>query len=210
MIRRLQRGEAVVLMCLLATLGIAGSSLAERPFRGMQRDPGGFIERAVEELGLDDETSRAVRAVADESRQRGEELRKNVRKARRAMRDLLEQDQVDEDVVMAQADQIAALEAEASKHRLSTILRIRALLTPEQRSKMMSMHEARRERRRDRVADRLEESCGNAIDSYCGEAEPGFETMACLRDHRDEIAPTCRDAIAHRRPHRGPGKGSSD
>jgi Spy/CpxP family protein refolding chaperone len=56
----------------------------------------------------------------------------------------LEHENPDEAAVMAQADAIGALKTEAQKHRLRTMLQVRALLTPEQRTKLLDMLRARR------------------------------------------------------------------
>jgi Spy/CpxP family protein refolding chaperone len=49
---------------------------------------------------------------------------------------------------MQQAEKIGALETDLQKQRLHTMLRIRALLTPEQRDELVKIHEERRGRHR--------------------------------------------------------------
>jgi Spy/CpxP family protein refolding chaperone len=68
------------------------------------------------------------------------------------MRRLLGQDRPDEAAVMQQAERIGALEIELHKQRLRTMLRIRALLTPEQRRELVTIHGERHRGRQRRPA----------------------------------------------------------
>ncbi len=57
---------------------------------------------------------------------------------------LLSQDDPDEAAVMQQAETIGKVETEMHKHRLSTLLAVRALLTPEQRAELTRIREEMR------------------------------------------------------------------
>jgi Spy/CpxP family protein refolding chaperone len=60
------------------------------------------------------------------------------------MRRLLDGESPKLDDVMQWADRIGAAETELKKRRLRTMLEIRALLTPEQRQKLVQIFEERR------------------------------------------------------------------
>jgi Spy/CpxP family protein refolding chaperone len=102
------------------------------------------LEHLVESIGLDEKTLTEVYKVIDASKAEHRELRRKLREVHDRMHSLLEQKEPDEAAVMAQADTIGALETEIQKQRLRTVLQVRALLTPEQRAKLLELLRARR------------------------------------------------------------------
>jgi Spy/CpxP family protein refolding chaperone len=145
---------------LLAGLAVAGSGQAQPPFGrhhggpggpGGPRGPGGphvgLIEEHAEQLGVDEETLEKIRAIVDESRAAGEDLRAELRDAHGALRELLSQDSPDFDAAMAQVETIGELEIQERKNRLGAMLRIRSLMTPEQRAELSRIREEARSRR---------------------------------------------------------------
>jgi Spy/CpxP family protein refolding chaperone len=123
-------------------VSLPDSAVARPP--GLPPDHGARLEQLVEALGLDEATLAKVQQIIDASKAEHQELRQRLRKAGRQMHALLEQENPDEAAVMAQADAIGALKIEAQKHRLRTMLKVRAFLTPEQRAKLLEMLRARR------------------------------------------------------------------
>lgn len=103
------------------------------PFHGER------FKQAVAELGLDEKVLTEVNSILDASSVEQQQLRLKLNEAHERMHTLLEQSEPDEATVMSQADLIGALETEARKHRLRMILRVRALLTPEQRTKLLEL-----------------------------------------------------------------------
>ena len=135
--------SAAIAICLAGGLALPA---AARPGPGMGVPPGFFLEKAISKLELPAEQKTAVQVVIDQARPAGEKLRDEVKTAHEAMRTLLEQDSVDETAVMAQADAVGAAMTESRKHDLRTMLQVRALLTPEQRTQLQQLVEAKRER----------------------------------------------------------------
>lgn len=109
---------------------------AQAPPYGMA---GGFIERHAEELGLSDETVKAMRETVEKSRKENERLRGQVEKAQEQMRTLLDKDMPDEAAVMAQAEKIGELVTAQRKNQLAAMLKTRAMLTPEQRAQLQQI-----------------------------------------------------------------------
>jgi Spy/CpxP family protein refolding chaperone len=101
--------------------------------------PDRFFAEHADELGIDDATLTQIRGIVDASRAEGRELFDRVRQERGTMRDLLSQDSPDEAAVMAQADVVGDAMTALRKHRLATMLKIRALLTPEQRAALVKL-----------------------------------------------------------------------
>jgi Spy/CpxP family protein refolding chaperone len=191
---------------LAAALTLSGVGFAQPPFgpTGSHRDPGTFIEENAEALDLDDETRSAIRSIVAESKDAGDELHSKVRELHKGMKALLSQGTPDESAVMKQVDAIGVAEVEMHRHRLGTMLKIRALLTPEQREEMTRL----REDSRGRWRHALLEECEADLEALCPEADDRWSRKQCLREQREEVSPTCRDAIrAAKRDRHGSHKG---
>lgn len=102
------------------------------------------LERNAERLGLDERARAEIRSLADAAREESRGVETGLRTLHDEMRKLLDQETPDLDGVLRQADRIGAAETELSKLRLRTMLRIRGLLTPEQRQELVRIHEERR------------------------------------------------------------------
>ena len=198
------RRAALVSLALGAIL-LAAPASARRgghhgPHHGM--DEQGFIQENAERLGLADETRRAIEAIVEESHARAAALHDEHREARRALKQLLSQDDPDEASVMGQAEALGRIETELSKHRLGTMLRIRALLSGEQRSQLL---EIRREKHARKEA--LREACTGEIEQWCPDAESSWDRRRCLRENEERVSPGCAAALETLGcEHRGSGR----
>ena len=120
------------------------------------------------------------------------------------MHDLLSQETPDESAVMQQAEAIGQAETELHKHRLGTLIKIRALLTDEQRAELIRI----REETRAQWLQPLIEACEADVDQFCPDDEDRWSRRRCLRDHWEELSADCQDAVEAargeaRRGHRG-------
>jgi Spy/CpxP family protein refolding chaperone len=191
---------------LVAALTLSGVGFARPPFEhaGSDRDPGAFIEENAESLGLNDETLSAIRSIVAESKDTGDQLHSKLRELHKGMKALLSQGTPDESAVMKQVDAIGAAEVEMQRHRLGTMLEIRALLTPEQREEMTRL----REDSRGRWRHALLEECEADLEALCPEADDRWSRKQCLKEQREKVSPACRDAIkAAKRARHGSHKG---
>jgi len=105
------------------------------------------LERNAGRLGLDERTRSEIRGIADAAREESRGAEAGLRALHDEMRKLLDQEAPELDGVLRQADRIGATETELSKLRLRTMIRIRGLLTPEQRQELVRIHEERRRER---------------------------------------------------------------
>jgi Spy/CpxP family protein refolding chaperone len=117
----------------------------ERPGRGRFRH--GLVERLSAQLGLDPAKQAEIQKIASAARADGRPLVENMRSLRDQLRGKLAEDAPDQKAVMQLADKLGAAETEVHKHRLRTLLRIRELLTPEQRRELVRLLDERREHR---------------------------------------------------------------
>jgi Spy/CpxP family protein refolding chaperone len=185
------RLTAFVPLALAALLLAAPASARRGGHHGHHgMDEQGFIRENAERLGLSDETRQAIEAIVDDSHARAAALHEEHGEARRALKDLLSQDSPDEAVVMGQADVLGRIETALSKHRLGTMLRIRALLTPEQRSQLL---EIRREKHARKEA--MREACAADIGQWCPDAESSWDQRRCLRKNEERVSAGCAAAL---------------
>ena len=128
------------ILILVVVLTLCGwNSWAQPPGPPTRHAPHGQrLERLVEELGLDAQTLAQVGAIIDASRAKKRTLRRQLREAHKQMRSmLLEEESPRETALLEQADRIGGLRTELRKEQLKTMLRVRALLSPEQRAKLL-------------------------------------------------------------------------
>ncbi|MFQ5657468.1 MAG: periplasmic heavy metal sensor [Candidatus Methylomirabilales bacterium] len=142
-----------IVAVLLLGLALPHSGLANRDRLG---GPGGYhrggpqflFEKHAERLGLDGKTLEQIRAISEAAKGQSSELHTKFREAKTTMRKLLSAETPDKTAVMKQAEIMGAIKTDLRKHKLATILEIRALLTPEQRQELIKMRKERRSGRR--------------------------------------------------------------
>jgi Spy/CpxP family protein refolding chaperone len=200
---------------LVAGVLVAAAGHARPPFHGPgPHDPGGFVERHAEQLGLDAAQQETIRGILDESHEGGSALHEELRALRGELHELLMQDPPDEEAVMAQADAIGAAEVALHKQRLSTMIAIRNQLTPEQREALKELRGSLREF----AGKGLDEDCASDLERLCPDAGDMLGRAHCLRENRDELSQECSEALqcmrrrhmrggGWRRLHRGGGPG---
>jgi Spy/CpxP family protein refolding chaperone len=126
----------------IRSLTLAALLLAALPFlaapalAGPHHGGPGRLERQLEKLGLSDAQKTKVQAILDAAKPKREEVRGKMRAAFDEMRALLDQESPSESAVLAQADKIGAIQTEAHKAMLTTLLAVRKELTPEQRAQL--------------------------------------------------------------------------
>jgi len=167
-------------------------------------DPGALVALYADELGLDDETLTTIQEIISSTHERGRALRFEREEAHRRLNFMLSLDEPDETEVLDQAVKIGRIRIEESKHRLSTLLRIRTLLTPEQRRQLAELQ--RRAPREQQWRD-ARTACEGDIQRLCPDAARGRETHECMREHRDELSEGCSTATQELRRRGGPPRG---
>lgn len=145
--------KLLIAYVLMTGLVFSTVSLAEAGPHRLRGGYGGFLEEHATRLGLNEKTQVAIREIIDKSQDESRDLFQKLREARLKMRDLLSQDTPDVTAVMHQAEILGPIETETRKHRLGTMLRIRALLTPEQRQELMRIRKESMPRKRHRGPD---------------------------------------------------------
>jgi Spy/CpxP family protein refolding chaperone len=97
------------------------------------------IEKIADKLGVSEETAKQMKSLVYESKRKGIPLKAKGEAARLDLRELMDSDAPDEAQVMAKIEAIGQIQIEARKLRIGTMLKVRALLTPEQRKTLRKM-----------------------------------------------------------------------
>lgn len=185
------------MVVLLAVFHGDRAAMAGPPFGGGEPRIAEMLEQDAAAIGLDEETLERLRGVVAAARGEEERIHGEVRAARLVLRDLLSAEKPDEAAVMRQADVLGALETDALKHRLRTLLAVRPLLTDEQFARLRELRHGRREA--------VREACGADVARLCASDDDqpsGRGLFRCLRRHADELSPACRNALQEARgPH---------
>lgn len=182
--RNLNRVTGLLLCAIVASV-----ATAEPPPFAKRHAPdiAEMLERDAEAIGLDGETRERIRAVVAAARTEAEAVERELHEQREALHRLLSVDRPDEAAVMRQAERIGALETDALKHRLRTLLAVHPLLTDEQLARLREL----RERRIGAVFER----CSEELAAFCPGVGPGPGRVRCLRRHDDRLSDPCREAL---------------
>jgi Spy/CpxP family protein refolding chaperone len=175
-----------------------------------------FVSRYAAELRISDATLEQIRAVEEQQRAERDVIAAELRAQKRALRTLLAGANPREAEAIALARKIGTLETDLSVSRLTAMMRMHALLTPEQNE---ALHEKMRGRffERREVLGAATAACEPEIAQHCeeGDGPPGPAVMCLLHKRRAEnlaLSAACETALQEIPPpffvrHRGPPPG---
>lgn len=131
---------------------IAQASSDAPDFRKGRRGKRG-MKKIFQELNLTTEQQQRIQAIRQESKENNSSLRQEMRQTKEEMRELMANDTSDNEL-RQQHEKIQNLKKELGNQRFETMLKIRQVLTPEQRTKMAELKQQRWEKRRQRWESR--------------------------------------------------------
>ena len=149
-------GGAAVTRCGVCVWGGGGSRedyeerLGAVEAGGGGKEGGPWNDNFIQELGLDDDTLSQIKEIRRGSRDSKLDLEYKIKKAKNALKDLLSEDNPRESEVMDAVEEVGELETTMRKSRLRTMLKINALLTPEQRTKFRQFQRERKAQKREK------------------------------------------------------------
>lgn len=147
--------------------------------------PEAVIERYAEELGIDEATLERIRALSEQHRAEQQVILTELQQQKLALRTALSAEQPDEAAVIALARKIGTLESDLSVARLTSLMRIRAELTPEQNAALRDKMERRFTERRAQI-DQILTACEAEISQHCADQAngPPPHALMCLVEKR--------------------------
>ncbi len=152
---------------------------------GMPLPPEAAIERHAEELGIDEATVERIRALSEQHSAEQQVIVAELHQQKLALRTALAAPQPDQAAVIALARKIGTLETDLSVARLTSMMRIRAELTPEQNAALHDKMERRFTERRAQI-DQILTACEAEISQHCADRTDGPRPHAlmCLVEKR--------------------------
>jgi len=123
----------LVFGAVLALAAVPASARWGRGGPGVDR-----LEDRLDSLGLDDATRAKINGILDQSRADARALRAQMRPIHQQIHTLLQVSPPDEAAVLAQVDQLGALQTQAHKQHIQTLIQVLALLSPDQRQSLQS------------------------------------------------------------------------
>lgn len=144
------------ILTLLALIGLlsAGSSLYAQTAQqqpASETQPGGLGGDPIRQLNLTPEQREQIRAIRENNRVERAAINERVRHTNLALDEALNSDSADESLVEQRVRDVAAAQAAAMRMRILTEVRIRRVLTLEQRSVLRSLQQQAKEIRRERL-----------------------------------------------------------
>ena len=144
----------LVLVCVVS---VAGQTMQPQAAPQMP-PPGPFGGDPIRELNLTPEQREQIRVIRETNREERAAINQRVRETNRALEEVLDTESPDESAVEQRVREAAAAQAAAMRMRIISEVKIRRVLTPEQRVLLRGMrkqaHEARGERRRENLEQR--------------------------------------------------------
>lgn len=131
--------KRVATFCIACLWFACGTLLGQEPGNAPRQDPIAehvlppeLIMQHQKAIGLTDAQKNAVIGEIKQAQGRMVEVQWDLQRALERMVELLGQDKVDEQGVLAQLDKVLAVEREAKRVQLGLAVRLRNVLTPEQ------------------------------------------------------------------------------
>ena len=147
---------AISLVILAVVPLCAQTPPPEPPPEAMQRR--NFGGDPIRELNLTAEQREQIRMIREQNRAERATINQRVRETNRALEEALDSDNPNQSVLEQRIQEVSAAQAEAMRMRIKTEVKIRQVLTNEQRIMLKEMrrnvHQLRERRREDGVVDR--------------------------------------------------------
>lgn len=153
-------GRILTLLALLGFLAVVPSFHAQtvqQPPASQEPQQGGAGGDPIRQLNLTPEQREQIRSIREHNKDERAAINERLRDTNRALEEALNSENPDEAVVEQRVRDVAAAQAAAMRMRILTEIRIRRVLTPEQRNILRSLQQQAKESRQERRMDSAEE-----------------------------------------------------
>ncbi|MFQ5659446.1 MAG: Spy/CpxP family protein refolding chaperone [Gammaproteobacteria bacterium] len=142
---------ALITLLFIATYGSALFAQQPGPRQPSQGEnrlfsmlyPPDLVMRHASEVQLSDQQKKAIKTAIKEVENKSLDIKWDLRDEAEQLTGLVSEQQVNEQAVMKQADKVMTLEKEMKKMQLSLLIRIKNILTPEQKGKLQELRRNR-------------------------------------------------------------------
>ena len=154
---KLQIFTVLATLFFVSVISVAGQTMQPQAAPQMP-PPGPFGRDPIRQLNLTPEQQEQIRVIREANREERAAINQRVRETNRALEEVLDTENPDESVVEQHVREAAAAQAAAMRMRIVSEVKIRRVLTQEQRVVLRGMrkqaHEARGERRLENLEQR--------------------------------------------------------
>ena len=141
-----------VLVFFIAAPSICGQTDQQQTASPVSQQPG-FGGDPIRELNLNPQQREQIRTIRQQNQTERAAINERVRETNRALEALLDSDNPDEAAVEERMREVTAAQAAAMRMRILTEVRIRRVLTPEQRNLLRALRQQANQLRRERQLD---------------------------------------------------------
>ena len=145
-----------VLVVLVAAPSICGQTAEQQPEATVPQQPRPGVD-PIRELNLTPQQREQIRTIRQQNQTERAAINQRVRETNRALEALLDSDNPDEAAVEDRMREVAAAQAAAMRMRILTEVKIRRVLTPEQRNLLRALRQQANQLRRERPLDSPDE-----------------------------------------------------
>jgi Spy/CpxP family protein refolding chaperone len=152
--------RVLMLLTVLAFSGVVPSILGQttpQPAAIAEPQQRAFGGDPIQQLNLTPEQREQIRSIRENNRADRAAINEQLREANRALEEALNSDNPDEALVEQRLRSVAEAQAASTRMRVLTEIRIRRVLTLEQRNILRSLQQQARESRRERMLANPEE-----------------------------------------------------
>lgn len=151
------KGKLFTLMlALIATAGAGSRVLGQNQQTPPEHQPAGQLGDPIRQLNLTPDQLVQIRTIRQQTNVERANVNRRVVEANRALEAALDTDTPDESAVEQRVRELSAAQAESMRMRISTEVKIRRVLTLEQRVLLRTLRQQAQELRRDRMDGRNE------------------------------------------------------
>lgn len=133
------------------------SQTTQQPQGTPEQQQGGFGGDPIRQLNLTPEQREQIRSIREHNKDERAAIGERLRESNRALKESLNAENPDEAVVDQRIQDVVAAQAAAMRMRILTEIRIRRVLTPEQRNILRTLQQQAEETKRERLMDNAEE-----------------------------------------------------
>ena len=135
----MNRKTRMTLLGLIFGLACLPALAHAKPKRGQGMLNPKRIERMAEKIGVSEGVRKEMKSLVFDAKRRSIPLKAKAQEAQLDLQELMDADTPDVASVMDKIEAIGKIQIEVRKLRVGTMLKVRALLTPEQRTQLAEM-----------------------------------------------------------------------
>jgi Spy/CpxP family protein refolding chaperone len=177
----------LTLLTVLAFTALVPSMSGQTPQQSAgnpESQQGGFGVDPIRQLNLTPEQREQIRSIRENNKVERAAINEQVREANRLLEEALNSDNPDEATVEQRVRGVATAQAAAMRMRILTEIRIRRVLTIEQRNILRSLQKQARESRRERRSNNAEERQSDERSRVLQNQRNGLTPLLRRRENR--------------------------